>query len=37
MGQVTNDDEVVLEILLTNMEDWDEQTRKLCAENRPSE
>ena len=35
MGTLDNDDEVVLEVALSNMEDWDDQTSKLCRENRP--
>ncbi|MEW5850525.1 MAG: hypothetical protein AB2A00_17195 [Myxococcota bacterium] len=36
MGSLTNDDEVVLEVMLSNMEDWDEQTRQLCADGKPA-
>ncbi|MBI5495299.1 MAG: hypothetical protein HY904_09730 [Deltaproteobacteria bacterium] len=36
MGTFTNDDQIVLEVMLGNMEDWDNQTRQLCSEGRPA-
>jgi hypothetical protein len=35
VGMLTNDDSVVLELMVGNMESWDNQTRQLCRENRP--
>lgn len=35
MGTLTNDDPVVMDTLVSNMESWDDQTRQLCADNKP--
>jgi hypothetical protein len=34
-GTLTNNDDLVLGILLDNMGQWDNQTRTLCSQNRP--